>query len=137
MARFIYGARNEIHIFDLRQTVQAIDAAHAYLSSLISRGGRIIFVGTKRQARDATRQISNETGQYYVIERWLGGTLTNFNTVKTSPPATARVAHPGRRRSIRRTAQNASGVARRLPWSDWNARWAVLPIWPNFHMLWW
>ncbi len=82
MARFIYGARNEIHIFDLRQTVQAIDAAHAYLSSLISRGGRIIFVGTKRQARDATRQISNETGQYYVIERWLGGTLTNFNTVK-------------------------------------------------------
>ncbi len=82
MARFIYGARNEIHIFDLRETVRAIDAAHAYLSALVSRGGRVIFVGTKRQARDATRDIANTTGQFYVIERWLGGTLTNFETIK-------------------------------------------------------
>lgn len=82
MARFIYGARNEIHIFDLRETVRAIDAAHAYLSALVSRGGRVIFVGTKRQARDATRDIANSTGQFYVIERWLGGTLTNFETIK-------------------------------------------------------
>ncbi len=82
MARFIYGARNEIHIFDLRETIKAIDQAHAYLSSLVARGGRIIFVGTKRQARNATEQIANETGQFYVIERWLGGTLTNFDTIK-------------------------------------------------------
>ncbi len=82
MARFIYGARNEIHIFDLRETVKAIDQAHSYLSALVSRGGRVIFVGTKRQARDATRNIAHTTGQFYVIERWLGGTLTNFETIK-------------------------------------------------------
>ena len=82
MARFIYGARNEIHIFDLRETVKAIDQAHAYLSAVVSRGGRVIFVGTKRQARDATKSIAQTTGQFYVIERWLGGTLTNFETIK-------------------------------------------------------
>lgn len=82
MARYLYGARNEIHIFDLQQTVRSLDEVSTFLWDLVRGGGSIVFVGTKRQARDAVREAANACGQYYVMERWLGGTLTNFQTIK-------------------------------------------------------
>ncbi len=82
MARYLYGSRNEIHIFDLRQTVRSLDEVSTFLWDLVRGGGSIVFVGTKRQARDAVREAANSCGQYYVMERWLGGTLTNFQTIK-------------------------------------------------------
>ncbi len=82
MRRFIFGARNGIHIIDLQHTVRAIDEAEAILVHLVQNGGRVIFVGTKRQARDAVREAAENSAQYYVNQRWLGGTLTNFQTIK-------------------------------------------------------
>ncbi len=82
MRRFIFGARNGIHIIDLQHTVRAIDEADAILVHLVQNGGRVIFVGTKRQARDAVREAADNSAQYYVNQRWLGGTLTNFQTIK-------------------------------------------------------
>ncbi len=82
MRRFIFGARNGIHIIDLQHTVQAIDEANALLVHIVQNGGRVIFVGTKRQARDAVQAAAEQSGQFYVNQRWLGGTLTNFQTIK-------------------------------------------------------
>ena len=82
MRRFIFGARNGIHIIDLQHTVRAVDEADAILVHLVQNGGRVIFVGTKRQARDAVREAADNSAQYYVNQRWLGGTLTNFQTIK-------------------------------------------------------
>ncbi len=82
MRRFIFGARNGIHIIDLQHTVRAIDEANAVLVHIVQNGGRVIFVGTKRQARDAVQAAAEQSGQFYVNQRWLGGTLTNFQTIK-------------------------------------------------------
>jgi small subunit ribosomal protein S2 len=82
MRRFIFGARNGIHIIDLQHTVRAIDEANAILVHIVQNGGRVIFVGTKRQARDAVQAAAEQSGQFYVNQRWLGGTLTNFQTIK-------------------------------------------------------
>ena len=82
MRRFIFGARNGIHIIDLQHTVRALDEADAILVHLVQNGGRVIFVGTKRQARDAVQEAAETSAQFYVNQRWLGGTLTNFQTIK-------------------------------------------------------
>ena len=82
MKRYIFGERNEIHIFDLQHTVRALDEATTFLGDVASSGGRVIFVGTKRQAKDAIRESAQACGQFHVVERWLGGTLTNFETIK-------------------------------------------------------
>lgn len=82
MRPYIFGVRNEIHIFDLQHTVRAMENATAFLTDTVSSGGRIIYVGTKRQAKDTIRACASDSGQYYVTERWLGGTLTNFETIK-------------------------------------------------------
>jgi small subunit ribosomal protein S2 len=84
MKRFIFDARNGIHIIDLSKTVAGLDAACEFLSSTVLKGGRILFVGTKKQAQQAVKETAKECGQFYVTERWLGGTLTNFQTVKRS-----------------------------------------------------
>ena len=83
MRRFIFGIRNEIHIFDLQHTVTGLREATEFLSEIVSGGGRIIYVGTKRQAKDTIVACAEESGQFAVTERWLGGTLTNFETIKT------------------------------------------------------
>jgi small subunit ribosomal protein S2 len=83
MSRFIFGVRNEIHIFDLQHTVHGLYEATAFLSEVVGSGGRVIYVGTKRQAKDTVKVCAEKSGQYCVTERWLGGTLTNFNTIKT------------------------------------------------------
>ena len=84
MDKYIYTARGGIHIIDLQKTVGLIDEAYAKLLEIGKNGGKILFVGTKKQAQDVVKEESIRTGQYYVSQRWLGGTLTNFKTIRKS-----------------------------------------------------
>jgi small subunit ribosomal protein S2 len=84
MKPFIFDARNGIHIIDLSKSVAQLEAACDFLASTVSKGGRVLFVGTKKQAQQAVKETAKECGQFYVTERWLGGTLTNFQTIKRS-----------------------------------------------------
>ena len=82
MRPFIYGKRNLIHIIDLRETVRGLLRARRYLSQVASRGSLVLFVGTKRQAKEAIEREAGRSGMPYVSERWLGGTLTNYRTIR-------------------------------------------------------
>src|SRR5215211_5376106 len=84
MAEYIFGARNNIHILDLAQTVPMMHRALQAVSDTVAKGGRILFVGTKRQAQDAIADAAKRSAQYYVNARWLGGTLTNWKTISKS-----------------------------------------------------
>src|SRR5437588_4092557 len=84
MASFIFGARNNIHIIDLAQSVPMFHRALQAVSDTVANGGRILFVGTKRQAQDAVAAAAKKSAQYYVNSRWLGGTLTNWKTISQS-----------------------------------------------------
>jgi small subunit ribosomal protein S2 len=81
MRRFIFGERGGIHIIDLQQTVKLLENAQDFAAELASRGGTVLFVGTKKQARDAVRDAATNAGMPYVNQRWLGGLLTNFQTI--------------------------------------------------------
>jgi small subunit ribosomal protein S2 len=84
MGQFIFGTRNNIHIIDLAQTVPMLHQALQAVSDTVAKGGRILFVGTKRQAQDAIADAAKRCAQYYVNSRWLGGTLTNWKTISGS-----------------------------------------------------
>ena len=84
MGEFIFGARNGIHILDLTQTVPMLDAALNTIRDTVAKGGRILFVGTKRQAATPVAEAAEKCAQYYMNHRWLGGTLTNWQTVSKS-----------------------------------------------------
>jgi small subunit ribosomal protein S2 len=84
MAPFIFGTRNNIHIIDLAQTVPMLHRALEAVSDTVARGGRILFVGTKRQAQDGIADAARRCAQYFVNSRWLGGTLTNWKTISHS-----------------------------------------------------
>jgi small subunit ribosomal protein S2 len=84
MRPYIYGARKGIHIIDLQQTVEFYRKAHDFVVDVVGGGGKIIFVGTKRQAQEAVQQEAERCGMYFVTNRWMGGTLTNFQTIKRS-----------------------------------------------------
>jgi small subunit ribosomal protein S2 len=84
MAEYIFGARNNIHIIDLAQSVPMMHRALQAVSDTVANGGRILFVGTKRQAQDAIAAAARKSAQYYVNSRWLGGTLTNWKTISQS-----------------------------------------------------
>jgi small subunit ribosomal protein S2 len=84
MSPYIYGARNDIHIMDLTQTVPLLHQALVALRDVAASGGRILFVGTKRQASDPVAAAAKRCAQYYVNHRWLGGTLTNWQTISNS-----------------------------------------------------
>jgi small subunit ribosomal protein S2 len=84
MKPFIFDARNGIHIIDLSKTLTQLETACDFLGVTVRKGGKILFVGTKKQAQHCVKETAKECGQFYVTERWLGGTMTNFNTVKTS-----------------------------------------------------
>jgi small subunit ribosomal protein S2 len=84
MKPYIFGARNGIHIIDLQYSVKAFKRAHDFLVKTVADGRPVLFVGTKKQAQDVVREESQRCGQYSVTNRWLGGTLTNFHTVKAS-----------------------------------------------------
>src|SRR5215204_3584831 len=84
MQPYIFGTRNNIHIIDLAQTVPALHQALQAVSDTVAKGGRVLFVGTKRQAADAVADAAKRSAQYYVNSRWLGGTLTNWKTISGS-----------------------------------------------------
>ncbi|HEX7410422.1 MAG TPA: 30S ribosomal protein S2 [Candidatus Binatia bacterium] len=84
MKPYIFGARNGIYIIDLQRTVKLFEQAYAFVRNLVAGGGMVLFVGTKKQAQDAIREESVRSGMFYVNNRWLGGTLTNFQTIKQS-----------------------------------------------------
>ncbi|WP_089935995.1 30S ribosomal protein S2 [Candidatus Entotheonella palauensis] len=84
MKRYIYGARNGIYIIDLQQTLQQFLVAYRFVRSAAARGERVLFVGTKKQAQDIVSEEAQRSQQYFVNQRWLGGALTNFTTIRQS-----------------------------------------------------
>ena len=83
MAPYIYTERNGIHIIDLQKSVGMVDTAYEAIKNIVANGGTILFVGTKKQAQEAVRDEAVRSGMYFVNERWLGGMLTNFKTIKS------------------------------------------------------
>lgn len=81
MKRYIYGARNGIYILDLHQTIKMFEDALNYVAKKVEDGGTVLFVGTKKQAQAAVKEAAERSGQFFVCERWLGGTLTNWKTI--------------------------------------------------------
>ena len=114
MKPYIFGARNGIYIIDLQQTVKLFAGAYAFVRDLAARGGTLLMVGTKKQAQDAIREEAERCGMFYVNNRWLGGTLTNFQTIKQSIDRLKKLrgdaGGPGHVRGARR-----SGAARAEP----------------------
>ncbi|MDR2141820.1 MAG: 30S ribosomal protein S2 [Deltaproteobacteria bacterium] len=84
MKPYIFGARNNIYIIDLQKTVQLFKTAYQFVVDTVSQGRSVLFVGTKKQASDAIQEEANRAGMFYINSRWLGGTLTNFVTIKKS-----------------------------------------------------
>jgi small subunit ribosomal protein S2 len=83
MRQYIYGARNGIHIIDLDQTTRLFTRAYNFISDVVGKGGHVLFVGTKRQAQEIVQEEAARAGMHFVTNRWLGGTLTNFRTIRT------------------------------------------------------
>lgn len=83
MAPYIYTERNGIHIIDLQKSVGMVDSAYEAIKNIVANGGTILFVGTKKQAQEAVKDEAIRSGMFYVNERWLGGMLTNFKTIKS------------------------------------------------------
>jgi small subunit ribosomal protein S2 len=83
MRQYIYGARNGIHIVDLDQTTKLFTKAYNFVSEMVGKGGHLLMVGTKRQAQEIVQEESLRSAQHFVTNRWLGGTLTNFRTIRT------------------------------------------------------
>lgn len=84
MAQFIFGARNNVHIIDLRITQKLFNKAYGTIENIVSKGGQVLFVGTKRQATEVIAEEAERCGMHYVTHRWLGGTLTNFATIRNT-----------------------------------------------------
>jgi small subunit ribosomal protein S2 len=83
MGKYIYAARNDIHIINLQQSVEMLEIAYNFVKENIKDGKTVLFVGTKKQAQDAIKEEAERSGMYYMNQRWLGGTLTNFKTIRT------------------------------------------------------
>jgi small subunit ribosomal protein S2 len=83
MAPYIYARKSLIHIIDVRETIRGLLRAKKYLGQVVGKGGSILFIGTKRAAGDAVEREASRAGQPFVSERWLGGTLTNFRTIRS------------------------------------------------------
>ena len=83
MAEYIYQARNGIHIIDLQKTSKKIDEAYAFVKEISEEGKEILFIGTKKQAQECVKEAAEKSGMFYVDQRWLGGMLTNFKTIRT------------------------------------------------------
>jgi len=110
MKKFIYTARNDIHVIDLQKTLVLINTAYRIVRDIVGRGGKVLFVGTKKQAQEALKEEAMRCGMYYVSQRWLGGTLTNLDTI---------------RRSVRRLEKiekmEADGIFDKLPMKEVSA----------------
>ena len=84
MQNYIFGVRNNIHIFDLRITLEALNTSLVKIHETVSKSGKILFVGTKKQCADSVKELAESTNNYFVNKRWLGGTLTNWKTISNS-----------------------------------------------------
>ena len=82
MKKYIFTERNGIYIIDLQKTVKKVEEAYNFVKELAANGGTVLFVGTKKQAQDSVKEEAIRSGMYYVNQRWLGGTLTNFETIQ-------------------------------------------------------
>jgi small subunit ribosomal protein S2 len=82
MKRFIYSSRNDIHVIDLNKSIPLIEAAYEFIRRAVAAGGTVLFIGTKKQAQEAIEEESKRCGMFFVNQRWMGGTLTNFKTLK-------------------------------------------------------
>ena len=82
MKEYIYSTRDDIYIMDLQKTTEKLEEAYNALKEIVANGGKVLFVGTKKQAQDVCKEEAARTGMYYMTERWLGGTLTNFKTIR-------------------------------------------------------
>ena len=107
MAEYIYTERNGIYIIDLQKSVGKVDEAYQAVSDIAAEGGKILFVGTKKQAQDAIKTEAERCGMYYVNERWLGGMLTNFKNPEQNRSSERNRSYV-RRRNIRCTAEERS-----------------------------
>lgn len=83
MKKYIFDARNDVHIINLEQTVEAVESAYAFIRDVAASGKSVLFVGKKKQAKEAIQQEATRCGMFYMNQRWLGGTLTNFATIRT------------------------------------------------------
>ena len=83
MKEYIYTTRDDIYIIDLQKTVKKLEEAYEALKEISANGGKVLFVGTKKQAQEAAEESATRTNMYFVNERWLGGTLTNFKTIRS------------------------------------------------------
>ena len=81
---YIISEKNGVHIIDLESTIKGVNEAASYVKKVVSKDGEILFVGTKKQAQDIVQQEADRCSMFYIVERWLGGTLTNFSTIKKS-----------------------------------------------------
>ena len=82
MKEYIYNSRDDIYIIDLQKTVVKMEEAYAALNKIASEGGKVLYVGTKKQAQEVCKEEAERSNMYYMTERWLGGTLTNFRTIR-------------------------------------------------------
>lgn len=113
MKPFIFDARNGIHIIDLSKTLNQLESACDFLAGTVRKGGKVLFVGTKKQAQHAVKETAKECGQFYVTERWLGGTLTNFATIKRSIGRLAEIEKMETEGTINRFVKQEQSVIRR------------------------
>ena len=129
MASYIFGIRNGVHILDLTQTVPMLHRALAALRDVAASGGRVLFVGTKRQAQEPVAEAAKRCGQYYVNHRWLGGMLTNWKTISHSIKRLRELesSSPTRRRS-RASPRRSCSISAASTTSS-SGRWAASRTW--------
>src|SRR6266850_5343747 len=113
MKQFIFYSRNGIHIIDLSKTLKQLETVCDFLAATCRKGGQVLFVGTKKQAQEAVREAAKACGQHYVTERWLGGTLTNFQTIKRSIARLKEIEKMEADGSINRFVKQEQSVIRR------------------------
>ncbi len=113
MARFIYGQRNGIYIIDLQHTLRQLYRSYGLVRDIVTNGGHVLFVGTKRQAQDPVRLEAERCGMYYVTTRWLGGTLTNYQTVRQSINELFRLQNMEKDGTIERYSKKEAAMMRK------------------------
>jgi small subunit ribosomal protein S2 len=113
MKPFIFDARNGIYIIDLSKTLAQLEAACGFLHETVAKGGRVLFVGTKKQAQQAIKEAAEACGQLFVTERWLGGTLTNLKTIKRSIGRMKEIEEMDRTGSINNYVKQEQSMLRR------------------------
>ena len=108
MKKYIFVERNGIYIIDLQKTVKKLEEAYDFMRQVGQDGGKVLFVGTKKQAQEAIKEEAERSGNYYINQRWLGGTLTNFGTIQKRVARMKANRKNGRRRYFRSTSEERS-----------------------------